>query len=264
MASVKPGKVRTMGNESGRIPRTREDLRGELREQLGLLQTLCELYDQGNTSQAKMIAVIVRTLLHDGGKKSSSRALLAQLGLRRRFVDTAFDVTDDGAQPVWRCRLAVPDTRTSGAWAPILDAPESRTENFFEWWREIVIRDFDENGFSRKDLILNVADTDGGAHVDPTLERTYARLTRENSCQMLVGPTGSSGGFPEKIERDQLRPMESPVNASIRQIGHEVLKTLVSGYDYQTDAYAPGVAIVGLVIEPQAGTAVDAKDKTGE
>jgi len=248
------GKSKKVHADASRIGRTRKDLEDQLDKQLNLLQTSCQLYDQGDKNQANIIAVIIRTLVYDGPKRSRSRALLAQLDLRHKFLDTAFDVIEDGVQLVWRCRLAATDTRMPGAWAPLLNSPESRMANFFEWWKETIIRDFDGNAFSREDVILNVADTDGGAHVDPTLERTYAKLTRENSCQMLFGQMDSSGNFPERIERDQLHPVESPVNASIRQIGHEVLKTLILGYDYHTNAYAPGILAIGVVIKPQEGT----------
>jgi hypothetical protein len=240
--------------DTGRVKRTRQDLEAQLDKQLNLLQTYCQLYDQGDKNQANMIAVIIRTLVYDGPKNSKTRALLAQLGIRHKFLDTAFDVTNDGMEVVWRCRLAATDARVPGAWAPLLDSSESRMTNFFEWWRETVIKDFDGNVFSRKDVILNVADTDGGAHVDPSLERTYAKLTRENSCQMLFGNIDMSHGWPETLAGHKMSPMESPVNASIRQIGHEVLKTLVPGYHYQTDAYAPSIQAIGVVVTPQEGT----------
>ena len=240
--------------DENRIGRTRKDLEDQLATQLNLLQTYCELYDQGDKNQANMIAVIIRTLVYDGPRKSRSRALLAQLGLRHKFLDTALDVTDDAIQQAWKCRLLATDTRTPGAWAPVFNSPESRMANFFEWWKEPIIRDFIGNAFSREDLILNVADTDGGAHVDPTLEKTYAKLTRENSLQMLFGNTDLSHGWPETLANQKLSPMESPVNASIRQIAHEVLKTLIPGYDYHTDAYAPGIRAIGLVITPQEDT----------
>jgi len=235
-----------MNSRGDRIKRSRDDLQAQLREQLRFLLTSCERYDQGDKSEAKRIAVPIRTLVHDTG---NSMSLLGQLGLGRKFLDTAFDVPDDVVQQVWRCRLALPDAITPGAWAPLLDGSTSRIVDFDEWWTETVVTDAKGNTFSRSDLILNVANTDGGAHVDPTLERTYAELTRENSCQMLFGTIDMSHGWPESLAGHKFFQMESPVNASIRQVGHEVLKTLIPGYHYQTDAYAPGIAVVGLQVE---------------
>ncbi len=67
---------------------------------------------------------------------------------------------------------------------------------------------------SRSDLILNVADSDGGAHVDPDLDEAYMDLSRHNSLGWILK------------EGDVTRPFPAPVMACVRQIGHEVLVTL--------------------------------------
>jgi hypothetical protein len=78
-----------------------------------------------------------------------------------------------------------------------------------------VIRDKNNKTFTRKDLVLNTANTDGGAHIDPNLDQAYASLSRFNSLGWKY--------FRRDIE-DDFR--NSPVLPSIRQIAHEVLKTL--------------------------------------
>jgi len=66
----------------------------------------------------------------------------------------------------------------------------------------------------RRDLILAVANKDGGAHVDPVLDEKYANLSRGNSLAWRYrGPRGDI-------------PLEGPEKAAVRQIAHEVLKTL--------------------------------------
>lgn len=67
---------------------------------------------------------------------------------------------------------------------------------------------------SRKDLILTVANKDGGAHVDPVLDGKYADLSRRNSLAWRF--TSPRGDFP----------LEGPEKAAIRQITHEILKSL--------------------------------------
>ncbi len=67
---------------------------------------------------------------------------------------------------------------------------------------------------SRKDLILAVANKDGGAHVDPVLDEKYADLSRRNS---LAWRTSSPRGDA---------PLKSPEKAAVRQITHEILKSL--------------------------------------
>jgi hypothetical protein len=94
----------------------------------------------------------------------------------------------------------------------------SRAEKiaFKIWWNGVfVIKDKDGQTFTRKDLVLNIANTDGGAHIDPKLDVAYANLSRFNSLGWKVFRCDIEGDFTN-----------SPVLPSIRQITHEVLKTL--------------------------------------
>jgi len=52
---------------------------------------------------------------------------------------------------------------------------------FVQWWNDPVLKDQQGRTFNRRELILNVADTDGGAHVDPELDEKYMELSRKNS-----------------------------------------------------------------------------------
>lgn len=86
---------------------------------------------------------------------------------------------------------------------------------FLAWWKAVVFKDQRGNRFSRKDIVLTVANQDGGAHVDPELDEDYDALSKKNT----LGWTFKSG--------DAEIPWPSnPVPASIRQIAHEVLVTL--------------------------------------
>jgi hypothetical protein len=86
-------------------------------------------------------------------------------------------------------------------------------------------------------LILAVADTDGGAHVDPTLDSDYYALTRKESFGVIrVVPTGEPNKF-RKVKTP------SPVAVTLRQIGHETLKTLRPGYNYDGRHFYPGGSI---------------------
>lgn len=66
------------------------------------------------------------------------------------------------------------------------------------------------------DLIRVVSNQDGGAHVDPSVDEKHFKLTRRNSLGISRGST----------------PRDSPVPASIRQIGWEVHAMV---YDHRPD-----------------------------
>jgi hypothetical protein len=91
------------------------------------------------------------------------------------------------------------------------------TSSFGKWWEEVVIKDGQGQTFSRKDVVLALADKEGGAHVDPVLDEQYARLTRFHSQGYQVVTAGTI-----------LPPDNSLVAASVRQIAHEVLGSIES------------------------------------
>jgi hypothetical protein len=84
---------------------------------------------------------------------------------------------------------------------------------FSTWWTEIVFVKKGSFSFSRKDLVTNIADTDGGAHVDPRLKAAYAELTRNNG----LGMYGRNG-----------KPINNkPELVAIRQKSHEFLRSFI-------------------------------------
>ncbi|MNY38532.1 hypothetical protein D3C86_1731660 [compost metagenome] len=97
----------------------------------------------------------------------------------------------------------------------MLDSPLMRKVSFEDWWDKIVFVDQHQSRFSRKDIVLTVANQDGGAHVDPSLDESYIRLAKENSLGWKLS-VGSS-------EKDL---NNGPVYPSIRSIANELLATL--------------------------------------
>lgn len=168
-------------SKRNRVKRSREDLKRELREQLQLLAHACRTYDAGHEAIGKHIALSLRVLLHSYGQ---SRALLEQLGLRKgRFFDSAGALNPRNL--LSESPLIVHSlSDTGGGYLPLMAAgtgPLGEKEvAFAEWWNEPVLKDVEGRKFSRLDLVLHVADTDGGAHVDPELDAAYMALSRAN------------------------------------------------------------------------------------
>lgn len=198
-----------------RIKRSRTDLLRELSEQVDLLAHACLSFDTGLEPIGKHIALSLRVLLHHHG---SSRALLEQLGLRsKRFMDTAWDLNP--ANLGTDCPLCVMrighDGSTYKALCQVGGGPlGERWIPFEKWWNNNVIKDDQGRFFCRRELIANVADTDGGAHVDPSLDEAYMDLSRNNSLGWVI------------TRGDVQSPFPPPVMACLRQIAHEVLRTL--------------------------------------
>jgi hypothetical protein len=87
---------------------------------------------------------------------------------------------------------------------------------FADWWSQSVVKDDRGEGFSRRKLVLALANKDGGVHVDPEVDRAYADLSRNNSLGWIIRADGVES------------PMRSPVPASVRQIGFELEYSLAT------------------------------------
>jgi hypothetical protein len=199
-----------------KVKLTREQLLLQLEEQVRFLRTSAEAYDNGFHAEAKRMAATIRILVHD--TRDNNRSLLGQLDLKKiQFYDGGLEIDS---------RNLIPTTGLTGMkmgpegiqWvARSLMPPGISTlgfVNFERWWTRPVIMDDEKITISRQQLVLTMADQDGGAHVDPALERTYARLSRQNSIGWTInGPQGS-------------KPFDGVELASVRQVTWELLHSL--------------------------------------
>lgn len=199
-----------------RVQRPKDELRRELVEQLQLLRHSCQAFDGGLEAVAKHISLSLRVLLHH---HRQSRALLDQLGLRDgRYLTSAPPLNQNNL--LTECNLVLMHVGPTGArYLPLVAAggPPFPLQPipFVDWWNNPVLKDNCGRTFCRRELVLNVADTDGGAHVDPELEEAYMAISRENS----LGWVFSTGAENSALEG-------RPELACMRQIAHELLATI--------------------------------------
>ena len=201
-----------------KIAQSQADLETHLVEQVDFLISSAQAYDQGTTAEAKRLALSLRVLLHE---TASSHSLLRQVGLRvRKFVDSAKDVVVGNL--LTHSPLVALNVRF-GHFVPLLDSEyfETSFSDFDPWWSRTIFVDKEGHELSRKDIVLFMANQDGGAHVDPGLEARYRALSRDNSL-----------GWEHQNKRSGLTmPVSGSERAAVRQIAHEVLKTLLPGYE---------------------------------
>ena len=97
----------------------------------------------------------------------------------------------------------------------------------------VVLVDAQRNEFSRRDIVLSLANKEGGAHVDHTIDEAYNNLRRNNAQGwMTVDGAGRE------------TPAEDNVPATMRQIAYEILRTLDSNYRCN----APRDSEAGIII----------------
>jgi len=87
---------------------------------------------------------------------------------------------------------------------------------FDNWWDgKKVLSDKFKYTFTRKDLICKVANTDGGAHVDPSIHKDYNEVSRNNSLDWFIIDHSN----------DNTTPLNNPIPPCIRQIAYKVIMT---------------------------------------
>lgn len=171
-----------------KVQQTNDDLQKQLESQMKLLGALVDLYDQGQTVVAKSIASSIRVLLHNTDK---SHSLLSQLGLETtNFFDSCLvDGIPEDYEKLKRLGsyaglfgIGVGSEETT--YVPYLDdIPGSKPKyaKYEDYWNRIVFSDKNNGTFTRKEIVLAVANKDGGSHVDPFLDKKYVDLAKNNS-----------------------------------------------------------------------------------
>lgn len=104
--------------------------------------------------------------------------------------------------------------------APSMGIPQKKM-SFTTWWEEVVIQDMNREVLTRKEVVLAMANKDGGSHIDPELTAKYADITRFNSMGL-------------EIKARNMEESKAPDNdvaaATVRQIAHEVLLSLQDAF----------------------------------
>lgn len=196
-----------------------------LRQQIGFLETSCQAFDNGHEDEALRIATTLRVLVHDTGNSTS---LLEQLGLKdtMKFIDSATPIdpvpTDkmlDGRAVMAMSGMpglfAISFTREGTKFlAPQSRAPYSRGPiSFRDWWTSECIPGHNGASYSRSWLVKQMANREGGAHVDPEISHPYNNLQNTS-----MGMTVHSNGINDFVN--------SAGNVSIRQVAWEILESL--------------------------------------
>jgi len=200
-----------------KISQTHEELLNHLKEQIDFMNSSSHSFDQGIVGEARRLAVSIRILVHD---TATSKSLLSQLNKKQiGFLDTASPYRPNNLLTS-NCLTMMRMSKGGGEYiAPLDDLSPSRVNKkipFDNWWfKNIVYKDNNKKTFTRSSIVLNVADTDGGAHVDPNLDEAYAKFSKFNT----LGWKYFKGGTAEEFRN-------TPVLPSIRQIAYEILKTL--------------------------------------
>ena len=197
---------------------SKEELRQHLAENLGFLKASAASFDAGFHGEAKRLALTIRLLVHDTEK---SKSLLALLGLKSTmgFFDTAHDVNPRNLMShhgLVGLRIGAGE---GSYFAPLDENMPGRPNKyvfFADWWNKVVIIDSQKSRFLRRELVLALANKDGGGHVDPALDENYANLSRNNSVGWVF-LNGATSIPMNGVELFSVRQIAFELSASIER-----------------------------------------------
>jgi len=181
-----------------------------------------KLFDDGNIDEARRLAATIRVVVHDTPCSTSLLSLLGKKAIR--IHDTAVKTVSGSI--LFTPELLMIRFDTTGAdYAPILDKgpPDRYTTGrvpFEKWWNGTALSVDEKHRFSRRDLVLAVANKDGGAHIDPELDKRYQEVSRLNALGWSFTVNG--------IKKD----FGNPVLMTIRQIAYELVESLEDEFPF--------------------------------
>lgn len=208
-----------------KINLSKQDLLNHLHENIGFLKKSSESFDSGFIAEAKRLAVVIRVLVHDTGR---SKSLLSQLDYKNsmEFYDTAIKYNPDNLAEHVGLTCYKFQSEGSSHFAPLEMSKEmpGRSNSFVDfnhWWNEIIIKDGNGIIYSREDLVKFLANKDGGAHVDPKINKDFKELKKDEH--------GTRLGWVDVKNTDKgiLKKGISDIDLhSVRQIAYELIKSI--------------------------------------
>lgn len=261
-----------------RVARPEGEILQHTRVQFDFLRKSCAGFDSGNEAEGARIATSLRILLHQAGRSNAlldqcevldrlwlydSVGQYAMIGASSSLPFAGVEYTITPGKALDRVRYS-PNLGRATRHQP---SPQFQIRELLKgrkaprgaglhlrmpaWWMQPVMRDTEGWEFSRQRLVLSLSNTDGGAHVDPSLPEDYFALSRLNSAAVHAGmgratPSPSTddgleaayshqmalsvGDVPSKdyLDENQIEylALGSPVPASVRQIAWEVIRSV--------------------------------------
>ncbi|WP_273128942.1 hypothetical protein [Bacillus weihaiensis] len=217
----------------------------QLTEQVSFLIDACNSYDKGNFAQAKMMSAIIRTIVKDPEnprRNNKTKSLLTLLNKKNMlFLNTGFEVKNPkinvnlvGIATI-PSKLPLLTKQFDNIYLPLLNDSEKidvKLLSFEDWWNSQIIYVESENStsiFTRKRIVLTMAEQDGGSHVDSheDIDPEYLELaTAAKSFFINIDRFGNES------------PIINMHFALVRQIAHELIVSLIKEFNIHLE-YQP-------------------------
>jgi hypothetical protein len=204
-----------------------EEFEKRMLEQIEFLKNSIKNYNDGVKGEAKRIAVAIRVLFHSS---RNSKPLLSQLKIKNKIKYISFAQEDKPNMlshlmglVSMKAEQTVSGLKCSYERRSVSRLMAIRKLSFDEWWNEKIFDNRKGLKFSRKNLILEIANTDGGAHSDDDITENYSELIYDKPFDWVVG-NGKFGAGPTKSFENDIVP------ETVVCIGEEFLQTIDEYY----------------------------------
>jgi hypothetical protein len=203
--------------EKARREKSPAEIERHFFEQWNMLVSSCLAFDAGDSWEVARIANSVSMFCSDRGQFS----LFTLTDFVRTHGGTAFDTAGHinclnllNDHPLVGMELGANGARFTN-WFD--DAFENRWSKIGDWWGKHPVVRFakDDRRLTRSDLVLIVRDKQGGSHVDKDFHEILSRIEED----LDQGWMAESNGIEQTMNG-------SILVCSIRQIGHEVVRTI--------------------------------------
>lgn len=211
-----------------------QDFEEHLSRQLRFLERSVDAYDEGFTDEYIRIAQTLRVLFHN---TRNSHGLWEQMGTQADIIDSSgpFELGNTVANT--SLLQTGSGEQSQSMFAPLSSSIRKNSIPVKNWWQQIILVG-DRIKYSRRQLVITVANKEGGSHVDPNITEDFSWIEKTGLGLFLLKNS------------DELHVPDNIVSASIRQIAHEVLETFLDGYNKEPDKsdYIFSMGAVALVL----------------
>ena len=222
----------TKNSNRTKIKRLPSEAHTQLVDSIHDLISDADRFDHGDLRAIKRSAVTLRTLYYDS---KMSHSLLSEIDDKQHIKLISYsNPTKKDIYYYGSLFVVVFMTRAVGKYAyRYLFFPGQGTTiknlNFDKWWNGEIIR-MDSDNLTRKEFVRIMANQDGGAHFDPTLDKAYTNLRDGNAGFVITARnTSSSSMLLGNDDTSEIRAKNIEL-AIMRQIVHESIISLIRWY----------------------------------
>lgn len=198
------------------------ELKEHFDEQVKLILNGIKSFDLWNIEEAKNLVMRLRLFLHEWTWES----LLKQIWVKDRlkYYDSSLDRIENPMVQIEFSPYAglIQFVVWNDKVFAILDwNPKAKRISFDDRWNGTIFIDTNWTKFSRKDIVIDMANKDGWWHITLNLNEEYRNITRNWSI-----------GIQIRDDENWYKSVKKLEYIAIRQITHELLKSMFHEYKF--------------------------------